>query len=106
MAMPVVACITSSRFCIDWSSMRWRVTTVTDCGVSRGDRFKRVALLVMGTTYVPDVSVGGDMPATMTGASVVVDTPTTRRRVNVPSPAWAGSRPLSASATRNAASTV
>ncbi|MNU07936.1 hypothetical protein D3C72_2537630 [compost metagenome] len=50
MAMPVVACSTSSRFRMDWSSMRWRVTTVTDCGVSRCDRFRRVALLVTCTT--------------------------------------------------------
>jgi hypothetical protein len=36
-------------FCIDWSLMSWRLTTLTDCGVSRRGVSVFVALVVRGT---------------------------------------------------------
>ncbi|MNE64577.1 hypothetical protein D3C80_1599970 [compost metagenome] len=40
-----------------WSSMRWRVITLMDCGVSRIDRFILVAVLVTPVVYDPVPSV-------------------------------------------------
>ncbi len=43
--MPVVASSASVRVSSFWSSRRWRVRTVIDCGVCLSDRFRRVELL-------------------------------------------------------------
>ncbi|MNJ61177.1 hypothetical protein D3C77_569540 [compost metagenome] len=46
MDMPGVFLSTSSRLCMSWSSMRWRVITLTDCGVSRMLRGSLVAVCI------------------------------------------------------------
>ncbi|MNP75068.1 hypothetical protein D3C76_1720540 [compost metagenome] len=46
MVTPGVWLSTSDMLRSCWSSMRWRVTTLIDCGVSRIDRFILVAVLV------------------------------------------------------------
>jgi hypothetical protein len=48
MAMPGVFCIMSLMVSRFWSSMRWRVMTVTDCGVSRMESGSLVAVLICG----------------------------------------------------------
>ncbi|CUJ14161.1 Uncharacterised protein [Achromobacter xylosoxidans] len=50
--------------------MRWRVTTVSDCGVSRSDNDNPVAAAVAGVVYepVPSVTAGSPAPSTVTGA--------------------------------------
>ncbi|MNL86891.1 hypothetical protein D3C87_2158030 [compost metagenome] len=42
--MPMVPPSASATVIMAWSSMRWRVTMETDCGVSRTDRFRPVAV--------------------------------------------------------------
>ena len=58
-AMPGVLRSTSRTVSKSWSSMRWRVMTLTDCGVSRRDSTSPVALAVAGVVYefVPSVLV-------------------------------------------------
>lgn len=40
-----------------WSSIRWRVITLTDCGVSRRLRLSLVAAFVIPVMYEPVPSV-------------------------------------------------
>lgn len=53
------------------SSSCWRVTTVSDCGVSLGARFSRVELLDERVVYdpVPSVVDPGALPDTVTVCS-------------------------------------
>ncbi|MOA57885.1 hypothetical protein D3C78_1821630 [compost metagenome] len=51
--------------------MRWRVTTLTDCGVSRGESFSPVAAAVTGVMYDPVPSVVSPVPVTVTLSSIV-----------------------------------
>ena len=55
--------------------MRWRVITLTDCGVSRGASARRVAVWVWRVVYEPVPSVVALRSAladTVTGASVAL----------------------------------
>ncbi|MNV36857.1 hypothetical protein D3C71_1283500 [compost metagenome] len=68
MTSPVIDCTASSRVVMPRSSICWRVSTLTDCGVSRSDRFSLVAVLLTPVVYEPLPSVVASRPA-------VTDTP-------------------------------
>ena len=54
-----------------WSSMRWRVITETDCGISRSDSGSLPPTPTLGAVYEPLPSVTPTpSPCTVTGASV------------------------------------
>ena len=64
--MPGVLPSTSVNERMSWSSMRWRVITVTDCGVSRADSVRPVLARLDGVTYrpVPSVALTAGVSAT------------------------------------------
>ncbi|MNV88722.1 hypothetical protein D3C71_1829480 [compost metagenome] len=83
--------------------MRCRVTTLTDCGVSRSDKVRPVAADVAGVVYdpVPSVMAGSELPVTVTGARLV--TPPSRDRMML-SPCQRYATPVPCSRLRNASS--
>ncbi|MNZ95539.1 hypothetical protein D3C78_1146950 [compost metagenome] len=71
--MPAACCITSFTLLLPWSSICWRLTTVTVCGVSRSTRFSPVADADGPAVYVPVPSVRASpraLAVTVTAASV------------------------------------
>ncbi len=68
MLTPGVCCSTCSTLVSALSSIIWRVNTVIDCGVSRGFRLSRVALLLTEAAYEPVPSV---VPSVLAWAEMV-----------------------------------
>ena len=95
-----------------WSSRRWLVITLTDCGVSRSVNPSGVAVVrTAADTYEPVPSVGASRSAcavTVTGASVAAmrSAAGAARSTHTLPPASTASSPLPASSTANPSATV